>query len=65
MFSNITIPKNTLTSTKCVMQSTIAAMGIMLVCATISPAGHLSHFTMNWQLLTRDRWVLNTMRGKK
>ena len=27
------------------------------------PAGRLAHFQKNWALITRDRWVLDTVKG--
>lgn len=43
----------------------IAAMGITPMQKQASPAGRLAHFIMNWQKLTKDRWVLNTVTGYK
>ena len=46
-----------------VTQSAIAAMGIVPLNINTSPAGRVAHFHTNWQKLTKDRWVLDTVRG--
>ena len=46
-----------------VTQSAIAAMGIVPLNINTSPAGRVPHFHTNWQKLTKDRWVLDTVRG--
>ncbi len=28
-----------------------------------SPAGRLVHYTQNWKKITKDQWVLSTIRG--
>ena len=45
-----------------VTQSAIAAMGIVPLNINTSPAGRLAHFHTNWQKLTKDQWVLDTVR---
>ena len=48
------------------LQSTreiIVCMGVAHLCALERLAGHLSHFASNWEIVTKDRWVLNTVRG--
>ena len=42
---------------------TIAAKGIIPLNIQSSPAGRLAHFITNWQKVTKDRWVLNTITG--
>ena len=44
-------------------QCMIAAMGIVSLSIQAVPAGRLAHFLPNWQIITGDRWVLNTVRG--
>ena len=41
----------------------IAARGIAPLQNHASPAGRLAHFITNWQKVTKDRWVLNTVTG--
>ena len=38
-------------------------MGIVPLSTHTSPAGRLEHFIPNWELVTKDHWVLNTVRG--
>ena len=38
-------------------------MGISLREGPEVPAGRLQHFLENWQKITKDRWVLETIRG--
>ena len=44
-------------------QNTIAAMGIVPQSNPVSYAGRLAFFLTNWALVTKDRWVLNTVKG--
>ena len=46
-----------------VTQSAIAAMGIIPLTIQASQAGRLAHFQSNWEKVTKDRWVLNTVKG--
>ena len=47
-----------------VTQSAIAAMGtIITLTIQASPAGRLAHFQSNWEKVTKDGWVLNTVKG--
>ena len=39
--------------------------GIVPLFASEVPAGRLQYFLKNWETLTRDRWVLETVRGYK
>ena len=45
-----------------VTQSAIAAMGIIPLTIQASPAGRLAHFQSNWEKVTKDRWVLNSVK---
>ena len=45
------------------VENMIVAMGIMPLSVHASPAGRLAHFVKNWEQLTKDRWVLSTVRG--
>ena len=44
-------------------KSLIAARGVMPLNAQECPAGRLAHFQKNWTLITKDRWVLDTVKG--
>ena len=41
----------------------IASLGIIPRSIDASPTGRLAHFIANWRLMTKDRWVQNTVRG--
>ena len=41
----------------------IASLGIVPRSIDVSPAGRLAHFIANWRLVTKDRWVQNTVMG--
>ena len=43
--------------------NTIAAMGIVPLSVHASPAGRLAYFFKNYEQLTKDLWVLSTVRG--
>ena len=47
------------------VQSIIASLGIVPLEVNTKevPAGRLKHFLSNWEHLTRDRWILNTVGG--
>lgn len=38
-------------------------MGIVALAGHTSPAGRLANFVANWERITKDRWVLNTVKG--
>ena len=42
---------------------TQSAMGIIPLTIQASPVGRLAHFQSNWEKVTKDRWVLNTVKG--
>ena len=56
-------PCKPVTVTTHVIQSTIASLGIIPRSIDANPAGWLAHFIANWQLVTEDRWVQNTVMG--
>ena len=43
-------------------QNTFAGMGIVPLSLQASPAGRLAHFVANWQKVSKDRWILDTVR---
>ena len=45
------------------IHNAITAKSIVPIAIQSSPAGQLAHFMANWQILTKDRWVLNTITG--
>ena len=45
------------------VKTQIVALGILPQAGNYLPAGRLRHFLNNWKLLTKDRWVLETVRG--
>ena len=57
--SNIVLKKNHVKSTPL----SVLSMGIAPLGVTTSAAGRLAHFACNWETITKDRWVLNTIKG--
>lgn len=43
--------------------NSIVSMGIVSITNPGSPAGQLAHFLPNWEKISKDRWVLDTVRG--
>ena len=41
----------------------IARMGVAHLCTLEQLAGRPSHFASNWEIVTKEQWVLNTVRG--
>ena len=44
-------------------QIRLGEMGIVLIDIQSSPTGWLAHFLVNWQKVTEDQWILNTVKG--
>ncbi len=43
--------------------SILKSMGITPFGVRVSPAGRLAHFACNWDKITKDQWVLSTIKG--
>lgn len=46
-----------------VTQSMPVKLGIVSLRMQTSPAERLAHHVANWQLVTKDQWILNTVKG--
>ena len=47
------------------MIRSLSERGIVPLHASEVPAGRLQYFLKNWEVLTKDRWILETVRGYK
>ena len=45
------------------LKNVLVGMGLMPIVTHASPAGRLAHFVSNWEVITKDQWVLQTVRG--
>ena len=43
-------------------QMRLREMGIVPLDIESSPTGRLAHFLVNWQKVTQDQWILNTVK---
>ena len=61
---NKTVPHVlTVTNQNAISLFTLKSMGIVALAGHTSPAGRLANFVANWERITKDRWVLNTVKG--
>lgn len=47
----------------CVMSEQVGEVGYTTLEIQTNPVGWLAHFVANWQLITKDQWILDTVRG--
>ncbi len=45
-------------------QSILERIGVAQLEVKASPVGKLAHYTQNWEKITKDQWVLSTIRNQ-